>query len=158
MKKINFIITLMLLFIATSVNAQMHHAFDYSEFEKVDSLPIELAYFYSHIPVKGEGVIDLDEGFYMKPFKATFVIKTNADKTKAIVEIDPPFLHRVYNVIESERRITLWYKDKDTYCGYVYDKELKACQNYGTRKERKNFVRRSDRFFRRHPMFFKRKR
>lgn len=149
MKKIIFIM-LSMLFISIEMSAQPK-MFDFSQYSNTDSLAVEMVYFHSDAVLTTEGIIDLGGGYYMAktPFKTNFVIKTNADKTKAIVAHRFHFDPFQYTVKEDDRRITLYYKDKKVCRGYVYDKKLKVCQPFDSNKGYKKFIRRHDRFIKR---------
>ena len=136
------------LFIAMAAVAQprpftfMHS--DTTKYVNTVSLSIEKAFWHSDRDIDFEGVQVLGDGDYLfaLPQSDSIVIKTNADKTKAkIVKknhfLGAPFDMRFsYNIKEDEKRIILWYEDNRTYCGYIYDKNLKACQAFRDVKEK----------------------
>lgn len=128
---------------AFSQPTMARHTIDFSLYEKTDTLPLEMVYFKAKEGIDGDGVIDLGSGYYMAkmPHKDNFIIKTNANRTKAIVVYNSFVFgsHREFTVKEDERRITL-YTEKP-YCGYVYDKKLKVCHYYTSRKHYKAFMR-----------------
>ena len=149
MKKI-ILTMLCMLFVSLGTYAQPK-MFDFSQYSNTDSLAVEMVYFHSDAVLTAEGIIDLGGGYYMAktPFKTNFVIKTNADKTKAIVTNKFHFDPFQYTYKEDDRRITLYYKDNKVCRGYVYDKKLKVCQPFDSNKGYKKFIRRHDRFIRR---------
>ena len=84
------------------------------------------------------------------PHMDKMIIKTNTDRTKAIIiknsiavggRFNLIFRPYEYNIEENERRCILWYKDNRTYCGYIYDKEYKICQYFESKKEFRLFTR-----------------
>jgi hypothetical protein len=141
-----------MLFITLGMYAQPR-MFDFSQYVKVDSLPLEMVYFHSDKELNGDSVIELGDGYYMAktPFKGNLTIKTNSDRTMAIVMNRFHFDPFQYTIKEDERRIILYFKDKHVYRGYVYDKKLKAFQFYDSLKGYKKFMRRHNRFIRRNP-------
>ena len=63
------------------------------------------------------------------PRKGMIIVAYNKEATKAIVlkTIGPQFVrHMEYNVKDDETRTVLYYKDEHLYCGYIYDKRIKA--------------------------------
>ena len=130
---------------------------DFSNYEKVDSLPIEMVSVHLPFEIADENVLknaeSLGGGDYMFkiPREDKFVIKTNSDRTKAVVvyksiavggRFELPIGGRYeYNIEENERRIILWYKDSRAYCGYIYDKVYKVCQCFEEKKEFRRFLR-----------------
>ena len=123
MRKFIFI---MMLFVFIITNAQPK-MFDFTQYSNVDSLSIEMVYFHTDTELTGDTFINLEGGYYMAktPFTSHFIIKTNADRTKAIVTNKFHFDPFQYILKEDERRITLYYKDNRVCRGYVYDKKLK---------------------------------
>lgn len=139
--KRGILITLMLAFVAcVSVFAQprmprpMTFGVNFSKYEKVDSLPLERIYVHTNTEdIEDENAVSLGGGDYMfkLPFENWLVIKTNAERTTAIVTsfaLGMRFME--YNVEENDRRLILWYKDSRRYCGLIYDKEFKVCQYF----------------------------
>lgn len=162
MKRFAFI-SVMLAFIATASMAQPRMTIETSEYKNTVSLPIESAYWHSEKEITINGIQNLGEGDYLfkLPQKDSLVIKTNDKGDKAMIAkknhfLGAPFDFRfLYNIKEDERRIVLWYEDNRLYCGYIYDKTLKACQPFRDVKE-KEFRRGMNRFgfgFRRMPRF-----
>ena len=147
-----FILTMLcMLFVSLGTYAQPKMTFDFSEYSNTDSLEIEMVYFHTNQELNKDNFFDLGGGYYMvkTPFKSHFVIKTNSDKTKAIVTNKFHFDPFQYTYKEDDRRITLYYKDNKVCRGYVYDKKLKVCQPFDSNKGYKKFIRRHDRFIRR---------
>ena len=158
MKK--FFITFLLMFCMTVSYAQpqnfnFFNRIDFSKFEFVDSLPLEriMIHFEKEISeeeIAAKNLIDLKSGYYLAPipFKDNFVVKYNADKSKAIVIRNSYAFGRHYefNVKDEERRTVFWYKDNDVYCGYIYDKEFKVTKYFDSKKQ-------YNRFMRHRPMF-----
>lgn len=140
MKK-SILITVLFAFIATVAMAQPQM----TKFKNVVSLPIENAYWHSDREIKLDDIQDLGDGDYSLPIKDSLVIRTNDERTKAMINNAPFGFRIIYNVQEDERRIVLWYDDDRIYCGYVYDKKIKACQRFGKTKE-KAFRRGMNRF------------
>ena len=163
MKKF-ILLTVMLAFVAiASVFAQprmIRPFIDYSSYVKVDSLPIEMISVHFPTEIENENIaksgVSLGGGDYMFPTRHhdNLIIKTNADRTKAIVvfksivvgdRFELPIGGRYeYTVEENDRRIILYYKDNRTYCGYIYDKKFKICQCFEQRKEFRRFMRKLD--------------
>lgn len=148
MKK-SILITLMLAFVATLSFAQPRMNprpfIDFSKYEKVDSLPLERILLHFENGVDIEDAIYTGGGDYMvtMPHKDRIIIRTNADRTQAIVLYNSYCFgrHFEFNVQENERRIVLWYKGNRTYCGYIYDKVFKVCKYFESKKEYKRFIR-----------------
>ena len=153
MKKI--FITLVLAFVATLSIAQprmMPRPFvDFSQYEKVDSFLLEKVEVTLPFEIKEENLpkdaIAEGGGGYMftLPHADKVVIKTNSDRTKAIIvrnsiavggRLNFIFRPYEYNIEENEKRCVLWYKDDRTYCGYIYDKEFKVCKYFESRHKR----------------------
>lgn len=157
MKK--FLLTFVLTIIASLSFAQPRSPFiDFSKYEKVDSFLLEkvevtLPFEIKESDLPKDAIVEGGNRYlFTLPFSDKMVIKTNSDKSKAIIirnsvvvggRINFMFRrHYEYNVEENERRLILWYKDNRTYCGYIYDKELKVCQYFDTKKEYRHFMRR----------------
>ena len=147
-----FIITLVMMSFAIALTFGQHRMMrpfiDYSNYEKVASLTLEMVSVYLPFEVTDEKALEnsvsLGSGYYMfkMPRTDNVVIKTNADRTKAIV-VYKSFVvggRYEYNIKEDERRLVLWYKDNRTYCGYIYDKVYKVCQCFEEKKEFKRFT------------------
>ena len=119
---------------------------DFNKYEVVDSLPIERIMIYFEKEIDDENLIDLGGGYYMAtvPHKDNMIIRTAADKTKAIVVHNSYAFgrHFEFNVEDNERRTVLWYEDKGIYCGYIYDKKYKVCKYFESKKEFNRFMRR----------------
>jgi hypothetical protein len=116
----------------------------FSEYNVVDSLPLEMVYI--HLDKEIEDAIDLGDGYYMvkMPHKDKIVFRTNSDRTKAIMiyhSICFGSKRFLYNIEENENRIVLWYKDSRNYCGYIYDKKYKVCKYFESKREFKRFRR-----------------
>lgn len=146
-----FILSLVFVFVATFGFAQAPHMnrfepIDFNKYEMVDSLPIERIMIHFEKEIDNEDFIDLGSGDYMAPVphKDNMVIRLTSDKTKAIVVYNSYCFgrHLEFNVEENDRRVILWYKDKNLYCGYVYDKEFKIAVYYESKKEFKRFTQR----------------
>lgn len=103
---------------------------DFKEYCVIDTLPIERLYIYSPYDYDSSEVIDLGSGLYLinAPHKDKMVIRTNADRTKAIVVYNSYIFgrHKEFNIKETDKRIVLWYQDDTLYCGYQYDKRYKV--------------------------------
>ena len=157
----SILITALFAFIATFTFAQPKNPFiDFSKYEKADSFLLEKV--YVHLPVEFEdgkqpqNSTALGSGYYLfeLPHAQIMTIKTNGDRTKAVVtykslvvggRFEYPIGGRYeYNIEENDRRIVLWYKDDRTYCGYIYDKLIKVCKCFEERKEYKYFMRKFD--------------
>ena len=73
----------------------------------------------------------MGDGNYLinAPHKDNMIVRFNSDRTKAIVVYNSYCFgwHKEFNVIENDKRLILWYKDKKFYFGYLYDKIYKAC-------------------------------
>jgi hypothetical protein len=116
-----------------------------STFVNVDTLVINWVWAYvdSEIPTS-ENVKSYGGGYYAFKVKApmTLVLKRNYDNTKGIISNYHPFIFStIYDVFEDERSIVLYYKDKRTYYGIVYNKKIKACDRFAKKKkEWKKFV------------------
>jgi hypothetical protein len=122
------------------------HRIDLSKYEVVDSLPLERIMIYNEKEIDGEGIIDLGSGYYMAPIphKDNMIIKTTKDKDKAIIIYNSYCFgrHFEFNVEDNDARTVYWYKDKNVYCGYIYDKKYKVCKYFESKKEYKRFMRR----------------
>lgn len=146
MKKI--FLTLLFAFSITSIYAQMpnFNRIDFSKYEKTDSLPLERIMIHFNKEIDNKDFVDLKSGYYLAPIphKDNFVVKFNDDRSKAIVVWNSYCFGRHYefNVKEEERRIVLWYKDDDVYCGYIYDKEFKVCKYFDSKREFNRFFKR----------------
>ena len=163
MKK-SILIALMLAFIATvSVFAQpkmVRPFIDFSKYEKVDTLPLEMISVHFLTEIENENIakngVSLGGGDYMFPTRHSdnIIIKTNADRTKAIVVFKsivvggrfelPIGCRYEYTIEENDRRHILYYKDNRTYCGYIYDKKFKICQCFEEKKAYRRFMRKFD--------------
>lgn len=163
MKK-SILIALMLAFIATvSVFAQpkmVRPFIDFSKYEKVDTLPLEMISVHFPTEIENENIakngVSLGGGDYMFPTRHSdnIIIKTNADRTKAIIvfksivvggRFELPIGGRYeYTIEENDRRLILYYKDNRTYCGYIYDKKFKICQCFEEKKAYRRFMRKFD--------------
>ena len=88
----------------------------------LDTLVIEVA----SVPAESDVLIEL-------PKESKIILAFNVGRTKAIVLHNPgyQFVRRLeYDVRETETRIILYHKDKYLYCGYVYDKKVKAARYF----------------------------
>lgn len=114
---------------------RMSHV-DLNEYCVVDSLPLERITIYSPFDYEeGEEVIQLGTGEYLieMPHKDKMVIRTNKERTKAIVVYNSYCFgrHKEFNIKETDKRLVLWYLDDDElYCGYAYDKSYKVCKYF----------------------------
>lgn len=151
-----FILSLVFVLVAMFGFAQAPHMNfldrpNFKKYEVVDSLPIERVLVHFNKEYDDDVLIPLGDGDYMAPVphKDNMIIRTTTDKTKAIVIYNSYVFgrHLEFNMEENERRITLWYKNGNTYCGYIYDKQYKICKYFESKKEFNNFMR--YRFFRR---------
>ena len=147
MKK--FILTLVFVFITTLSFAQaphMHHFnhIDLNKYEVVDSLPLERITIHVNKEIDGENIIDLGGGEYLAPIphKDNIIIRTNTDRTKAIVLYNSYCFgrHLEFDIQENERRIVLYKQSSNGYCGYIYDKYYKVAKYFESKKEYKRFM------------------
>ena len=135
------IITLVFAMIATfalcQTNMNRHffrHKIDIKKYEVVDSLPIERIYIPSIFDYDEDKVITTGYGEYLieAPHKDKMIIRTDKDRTKAIVVYNSFVFgrHMEYNIKESDKRLVLWYKDDNLFCGYTYDKRYNVCKYF----------------------------
>jgi len=110
------------------------HRIDISQYVTIDTLVIDKIYIPSMFDYDEDKVLSIGYNEYIieAPHKDKMVIKTNKDRTKAIVLYNSYIFgrHKEFNVEENEKRIVLWYKDEDLYCGYAYDKKYKVCKYF----------------------------
>ncbi len=146
-----FILSLVFVLVASFGFAQaprmsFMNRVDFNKYEVVDSLPIERIMIHFDKEIDDENLISLGSGDYMAtvPHKDNMIIRTTADKTKAIVVHNSYAFgrHFEFNVEDNERRTVLWYEDKGIYCGYIYDKKYKVCKYFESKKEFNRFMRR----------------
>ena len=147
-----FILVFLFVLVTTFSFSQPNHfnmirpSIDMTQYSVVDSLPIERIMVHFNKDIEDESFISLGDGDYMAPVphKDNMIIRSNQDKSKAIIIYNSYAFgrHFEFNIKEDERRIILWYEDKGIYCGYVYDKEYKICKYYESRKEFKRFMKR----------------
>lgn len=147
-----FILSLVFVFITTFGFSQTHTILphfdrpDLSQYEVVDSLPLERIMIHFDKEIDNDDFISLGSGDYMAPIphKDKIVIKTNTDRTKAIVLYNSYCFgrHLEFNVKENEKRTVLWFQDKNLYCGYIYDKTYKVCKYFESKKEFNRFMKR----------------
>lgn len=114
--------TIMSLAMLLTVSAQALRPFHLREvYTQIDSLVLEHA--QTNNLSGGDYIIDL-------PRKCKIVLAYNADRSKTIIlNIRGGYnfvRHMEYNVSDSEERTVLYYKDDHLYCGYIYDKRIKA--------------------------------
>ena len=157
MKKVLFTLLMAFVTIMSFAQQRMHRPFiDYSLYETVDSFQLEMVSVHLPFEITDENVlkngVSLGSGYYMFKMPKTdkVIIKTNADRTKAIVvyksfviggRFELPIGGRFeYNLTETDRRIVLWYKDNRHFCGYIYDKKYKVCQCFEEKKEFNKFI------------------
>lgn len=111
---------------------------DMKQYEVVDSLPLDYIDIYNPYDYDNEWIKKVGEGHYVieMPKKDKMIIRLNADRSKAIVVYNSFVFgrHKEFNIKETERRIVLWYDDDELYCGYAYDKAVKCCKYFETRK------------------------
>ena len=110
-----------------------------STFVNVDTLVIDWTWAYvdKEIP-ESETVKSYGGGYYAfkMPTSINLVLKTNYDRSKGIIENYHPFVFTtIYEVFEDDRSIVLYYKDKKTYYGIVYNKKIKACDRFAKKKK-----------------------
>ena len=109
----------MVSFGQVSIPKRVSHFFDYKKYEVVDSLPIERLYIHSPFDYDDETVISMGDGNYLinAPHKDNMIVRFNSDRTKAIVVYNSYCFgwHKEFNVIENDKRLILWYKDKKFY-------------------------------------------
>lgn len=110
-----------------------------SVFINTDTLKVE--WVWAHIDINlptNENVKDYGGGYYTlkTPHEFSLILKTNADRTKGIIANYHPFITftTIYDVFEDNRSIVLYYKDKRTYYGMVYNKKIKACDRFAKKK------------------------
>lgn len=128
---------------------QMNHRFrpnvDLSKYEVVDSLPIERIMIHFEKEIDDDRLIDLGGGYYMAPVphNDNMIIRTTTDGKKGIIVYNSYSFgrHFEFNIENTERRMVLWYEDKNVYCGYIYDKKYKVCKYFESKKEFKRFMR-----------------
>lgn len=161
--KRSILISVLFAFIATVAMAQprmVRPFIDFSKYEKVDTLPLEMISVHFPTEIDNENIakngVSLGGGDYMFPTRHSdnIIIKTNADRTKAIIvfksivvggRFELPIGGRYeYTIEESDRRLILYYKDNRTYCGYIYDKKFKICQCFEEKKAYRRFMRKFD--------------
>jgi hypothetical protein len=147
MRKILMIVVLMFVAVCAYCQPQMMRPnIDLSQYEVVDSLPLEMmsVHFEKEIDIDDDNFINMGSGDYLVriPKKDKIVIRTNSDRTKGIVVYNSFVFgrHFEFNIKENERRFILWYQDSKTYCGYIYDKSLKVCKYFESKKEFKRFM------------------
>lgn len=152
MKK--FILTILFALIATfsfSQSRQFNYnvvkpAIDITQYSVVDSLPLEKIDLQFNKEIDDENLISLGDGHYMAPLPHNdkMIIRMTQDSTKAIVLYNSIVFgrHFEFNVKDNDRRMILWYQDKNIYCGYIYDKHYKVCSYFESKKEFKKFMRR----------------
>lgn len=151
MKK--FILTFLFALIATLGFSQPNHVrhdfrpnIDLSQYSVVDSLPLERITIYFEKEIDDDRLISLGSGYYMAPLphNDNLVIKTNKDRTKAIVLYNSYCFgrHLEFEVQENDRRIVLYNQDDKGYCGYIYDKYYKVAKYFESKKEFNRFMRR----------------
>ena len=124
MKKIIFITLLNML--AINIQAQNFHPrmvytdIDTLAFDKIAKTP----------ETKDEDyLIELPKIGEMPTPRLT--VAYNKEHTKAIVLHGYPFAQRKeYNVKDYDKWTVFYYKDKHIYCGYIYDKKIKACKYF----------------------------
>ena len=148
MKKFIFM-TLLMLFSITcfgqfNMPNRVKQFINEKDYELVDSLPLEHIMIHFNKEIDNENFIKLGEGDYLAPLphNDNFVVKYNADKTKAIVIRNSYAFgrHFEFDIQNNERRTIFYYQDKNIYCGYVYDKEFKVCKYFESKKEFKRFI------------------
>lgn len=142
-------ITLLMVFtcsILSFAQPKMARPFiDFSKYEKVDSLPLEMIMVHFNNEIDDADAISMGDGDYLVkvPYNDKILIRKTVDDTKAIVLYNSYCFgrHFEFNVEDSERRTILWYRDKRIYCGYIYDKKFKVCKYFESKKEYKRFMR-----------------
>lgn len=142
-------ITLLMVFtcsILSFAQPKMARPFiDFSKYEKVDSLPLEMIMVHFNNEIDDADAISMGDGDYLVkvPYNDKILIRKTVDGTKAIVLYNSYCFgrHFEFNVEDSERRTILWYRDKRIYCGYIYDKKFKVCKYFESKKEYKRFMR-----------------
>lgn len=157
MKK--FILTFVFALIATLSFAQSNQFqfrpnIDLTQYEIVDSLPLERFTFYVDKEINDDRLIALGSGYYMAPLhrQDNIIIKTNKDRTKAIILYNSYCFGRRYlefTIQENDRRIVFYNQDDKGYCGYIYDKYYKVAKYFDSKKEYKRIMKRpffNDRF------------
>ena len=119
---------------------------DLNKYSVVDSLPLDRVMIYFDREIDDETFISQGGGYYMAPLPHhdRMIIRKTEDNTKAIVIYNSYIFGRHYefNVEDNEHRTVLWYKDKNVYCGYIYDKKFKVCKYFDSKKEYRRFFKR----------------
>jgi hypothetical protein len=119
---------------------------DFGKYEVVDSLPIERIIVHFNKEIDDENLLSMGSGDYLAPVphKDNMVIRTTADRTKAIVVHNSYTFgrHLEFDIQENERRLILYVKNDNLYCGYIYDKRFKVCKYFEDKKEFNRFMRR----------------
>ena len=107
------------------------------QYAVVDSLPLERLNIHSPFDYEDDEIIPLGDGDYLikAPHPDKMIIRTNRERTKAIVVYNSYCFgrHKEFSIKEDDRRLYLWYKDDNIYCGYVYDKVFKVCKYFESR-------------------------
>lgn len=151
MKKI--ILTILFALIATfsfsQPNYVQHHfrpEINLSQYNVVDSLPLERITIHFDKEIDDERFISLGSGDYMAPLPHNdkIIIKTNEDRTKAIVLYNSYCFgrHLEFDIQENEKRIVLYNQNDKGFCGYIYDKKYKVAKYFESKKEYKHFMKR----------------
>lgn len=119
-------------------NYDMRARIELAQYTVVDSLPLERISIYSPFDYDSDKVINMGSGDYIieMPHKDKMIIRTNKDRTKAIVLYNSYCFgrHNEFTIKDNERRMILWYEDDEIYCGYIYDKFYKVCKYFESKK------------------------
>lgn len=118
MKRLILTFVVILSGVLTTYAQRAYHLWDV--YTDIDSLIIE--------NVQG-GFGEGNDYIINLPKSGKIIIAYNKDHDKAIVlkMNTPRFVrHKEYNVKDDETRTVLFYKDEHIYCGYIYDKRIKA--------------------------------
>ena len=148
-----FILSLVFVLVSMFSFGQAHSinnfkpSIDLTQYEIIDSLPLERITFYTDKKINDERVISLGSGHYIAPLhhKDNIIIKTNKDRTKAIVLYNSYCFGRrflEFTIQENDRRIVFYNQDDKEYCGYIYDKYYKVAKYFDSKKEYKRFIKR----------------
>ena len=140
----NIILTFLISLITIPGFGQVRSFIDFKKYEVVDSLPLERITIHFNKEVDDDNLISLGDGDYLAPLPHNdkMIILTNKERTKAVVLYNSYCFgrHLEFDIQENERRIVLYHKDNNLYCGYIYDKAGKVCKYFESKKEFNRFM------------------